>query len=160
LDLLMIFYKIHWRKLPIRVFLFFSFPIFWHYVNSCNRNILFFTFAWNFSPKVFFLKVCYWMTKKQHTYFSFKLQGIMVNMEQSPLLLLLKQLWKCLVLPHRCRVHYHINAYIYHCQYTHTTNNNTNNLGSHNKRLYSKHEIFWTCSHWNWFVIKPTIKLA
>lgn len=80
----------------------FSFPIFWQYVNSTTKLFYFSHLCKILHPEFKKKKeVCYWVTKKQHTSFIFKLQGNMVNMKQSPLLLL-KQLLKCHVLPHQC----------------------------------------------------------
>jgi hypothetical protein len=103
LDLLMIFYKIHWRKLLITVFLFLFPSQFSDNMSIVQQNYFIFHICAKFFTQNLKKKkeVCYWVTKKQHTSFIFKLQGNMVNMKQSPLLLL-KQLLKCHVLPHQC----------------------------------------------------------
>ncbi len=54
LDLLMIFYKIHWRKLPIRVFLFFFPSQFSDIMSIVQQNYFIFTFVQKFSPRNFF----------------------------------------------------------------------------------------------------------
>ncbi len=131
-------HKTHQTLWGTRCFFFLVFPIFWHYVNSATTII--------FTQNYYFLNFFVNEWPKNNIHLSF---------------LSYKETWLTWS-NHLCCcwgnfgnvTHYHIDAYIYHCQYTHTTNN------KHNIQNNASTQIIWDHTTKDYILNMKKIELA